>query len=59
MEYAQNVRIRTVGECQRRYGLSIASTASGAKVIAGYFFTATGYGALLLTSTGTVEKLAL
>jgi hypothetical protein len=59
MTYAQNVWLKVVGECGRRGGLQIASTASGATSIAPFFHPSEQFGALLLTSTGTIEKVSL
>jgi hypothetical protein len=59
LEYAQNVRVATVGECQRRLGMTNVSTASGAMAIGPFFFPSEGFGALLVTSAGAIVKVSL
>lgn len=56
--YVANATDGVDGELSRRNGMSLC-TNKGAKAIAGYFFGSTGYGALLYTSTGTIETVSL
>lgn len=56
--YAQNVSLRIIGECGRRGGMALASPL-GAVLIAPSFAPCSGYSALLVTPSGTIESVPL